>query len=99
MYVADFYNRIIGHYEVPLHHPGRDRERGRIWRVVYQGSDSNSPAARQPGQPRTPKLPADFDALLAELGSPSLPRRMLAMNELADRFGSGSEAGLRKVLA
>lgn len=34
LYLADFYNRIIGHYEVPLDHPGRDRERGRIWRVV-----------------------------------------------------------------
>jgi len=34
LYVADFYNRIIGHYEVPLTHPGRDRERGRIWRIV-----------------------------------------------------------------
>lgn len=33
VYIADFYNRIIGHYEVPLDHPGRDRERGRIWRV------------------------------------------------------------------
>ena len=37
LYVADFYNRIIGHYEVPLGHPGRDRERGRIWRVIYKG--------------------------------------------------------------
>ena len=37
MYVADFYNRIIGHYEVPLTHPGRDHERGRIWRIVYRG--------------------------------------------------------------
>ena len=24
LYIADFYNRIIGHYEVPLDHPGRD---------------------------------------------------------------------------
>ena len=37
LYVADFYNCIIGHYEVPLEHPRRDRERGRIWRVVYTG--------------------------------------------------------------
>jgi putative heme-binding domain-containing protein len=37
LYVADFYNRIIGHYEVPLTHPGRDRERGRLWRIVYRG--------------------------------------------------------------
>ena len=34
LYVADFYNRIIGHYEVPLTHPGRDRERGRIWKIT-----------------------------------------------------------------
>lgn len=37
LYVADFYNKIIGHYEVPLDHPGRDRERGRIWRVIHKG--------------------------------------------------------------
>ena len=30
IYVADFYNRIIGHYEVALTHPGRDRRSGRI---------------------------------------------------------------------
>ena len=45
LYVADFYNRIIGHYEVPLTHPGRDRERGRIWRIVYKGTDGK-PALR-----------------------------------------------------
>lgn len=37
LYVADFYNRIIGHYEVDLNHPGRDRTSGRIWRVSQQG--------------------------------------------------------------
>ena len=34
LYIADFYNKIIGHYEVPLDHKGRDKTRGRIWRVV-----------------------------------------------------------------
>ncbi len=34
IYVADFYNRIVGHYEVDLKHPGRDKDRGRIWRIV-----------------------------------------------------------------
>ena len=42
LYVADFYNRIIGHYEVPLTHPGRDRERGRIWRIVYKGAGAKA---------------------------------------------------------
>ena len=37
LYIADFYNCIIGHYEVDLLHPRRDRERGRIWRVVWKG--------------------------------------------------------------
>lgn len=38
LYIADFYNKIIGHYELPLDHPGRDRTRGRIWRVVKSGA-------------------------------------------------------------
>ncbi len=50
LYIADFYNRIIGHYEVPLDHPGRDRERGRIWRVtpVTPPAQSTSPQAESP---------------------------------------------------
>ncbi len=48
LYVADFYNRIIGHYEVPLDHPGRDRERGRIWRIVYRGANRAQAAAPVP---------------------------------------------------
>ena len=48
LYVADFYNRIIGHYEVPLTHPGRDRKRGRIWRIVYQGTDGKPAPAPIP---------------------------------------------------
>ena len=48
LYVADFYNRIIGHYEVPLNHPGRDREKGRIWRIVYQGAGQEGSNPLQP---------------------------------------------------
>ncbi len=47
LYVNDFYNRIIGHYEVPLKHPGRDRFRGRVWRVSY--GDVNPAARKFPG--------------------------------------------------
>ncbi len=38
LYILDFYNKIIGHYEVDLKHPGRDRHRGRIWKVVHKGT-------------------------------------------------------------
>ncbi|MBL9184188.1 MAG: c-type cytochrome [Verrucomicrobiaceae bacterium] len=51
LYIADFYNKIIGHYEVPLDHKGRDKTRGRIWRVVnkkHSESLRDSPVAASP---------------------------------------------------
>ena len=83
LYIADFYNKIIGHYEVPLTHPGRDRTSGRIWRVVYKEKPLRNPA-----------LPTDLPGLMVELRSSSLPRRMLAMNEIADRFGTNAAKDL-----
>jgi len=75
LYIADFYNKIIGHYEVPLDHPGRDKERGRIWRVV---KDDAKPQ------------PQDFTAMdsktiAKELGNPNLTRRHLALREVKQR--------------
>jgi putative heme-binding domain-containing protein len=81
LYVSDFYNRIIGHYEVPLTHPGRDHERGRIWRVVY----TNTTTALHPVA-----LPSNLDSLVMELGSPNLTRRLLAQHEIEDRFATGA---------
>jgi putative heme-binding domain-containing protein len=91
LYIADFYNRIIGHYEVPLSHPGRDHDHGRIWRVVYRGD------AAQP-KLRPPALQTGLDGLVAELGSPNLPRRLLAMSEITDRFGSSARESIQKVI-
>ncbi|HEY0551622.1 MAG TPA: hypothetical protein VGF13_18605, partial [Verrucomicrobiae bacterium] len=75
LWVADFYNRIIGHYEVPLTHPLRDRERGRIWRIVPpKGAD----LARL-------KLDDDsLESLINEFASPNRARRTLALNRLVD---------------
>src|SRR5687767_12828586 len=68
LYVADFYNRIIGHYEVPLTHPGRDRERGRIWRIVYRSGQR---------QPRPFNLTSlSVQQVIAELANPNITRRM-----------------------
>lgn len=94
LYIADFYNRIIGHYEVPLTHPGRDRERGRIWRVVYTGND---------GRPRLHHRPLDLTTataaqLIAELADPNLTWRMLAMHQLCDRTGTAALGPLAQLL-
>jgi putative heme-binding domain-containing protein len=90
-YIADFYNKIIGHYEVPLTHPGRDRTSGRIWRIVYKGADGKAKV-------RPTALPKDLKGLVKELASPSLTRRMLAMNAISDAFGKKAVADLDTVV-
>ncbi len=89
LYVADFYNRIIGHYEVALDHPGRDRDSGRIWRIVYTGKDAQSAESLQN------LAEATTEELIATLGDDNLTRRMLAMNILADERSSADEQQLR----
>ena len=34
LYLADWYNPIIGHYQYSFRHPDRDKSHGRIWRVT-----------------------------------------------------------------
>jgi putative heme-binding domain-containing protein len=80
IYVADFYNRIIGHYEVDLKHPGRDREKGRIWRIVPV-DDSGKPKLHP-----VKNLPAaSSEELIAALQSPNLTVRLDATHLLAQR--------------
>ncbi|WP_395752106.1 PVC-type heme-binding CxxCH protein [Prosthecobacter sp.] len=37
LYIADWYDPIIGHYQASFRHPHRDATHGRIWRVVAKG--------------------------------------------------------------
>lgn len=80
MYVADFYNRIIGHYEVPLDHPGRDRISGRIWKITYKGNQ----------RPITDWSKANEEELIAGIGNPILQIRIMATDELVDRLGESA---------
>ncbi len=43
MYVLDWYNPIIGHYQASYRHPDRDKEHGRIWRVSWKGGPKVTP--------------------------------------------------------
>jgi putative heme-binding domain-containing protein len=87
LYVADFYNRIIGHYEVPLDHPGRDRQRGRIWRITYKGKDAKLDYQSKDWSN------SSLEQLLAGLSDPNPTVRMLIADLIADSFGeTASEA-------
>ena len=44
LYVTDWYNPIIGHYQASYRHPDRDKEHGRIWRVGWKGGTKVTPA-------------------------------------------------------
>lgn len=91
LYLADFYNSIIGHYEVDLKHPRRDRTRGRLWRVVWKGDAANGP----------PPSVIDFTTLskpqlVERLSDPNLQNRLRATLQLQTR---GDDATLAAALA
>jgi putative heme-binding domain-containing protein len=90
LYVSDFYNSIIGHYEVDLKHPRRDRERGRIWRIVYTGKDQKNAV------PAVPNLTAlSPDELLARFSDSNMTVRNLASYEFQKRVGSEGAARVK----
>ncbi len=80
LWVADFYNPIIGHYETPLTHPNRDRTHGRVWRIVWRGLDGNVAPATLPNLAALP-----IAELVARLGDDNLVVRSLALTELLVR--------------
>lgn len=93
LYVADFYNCIIGHYEVDLRHPRRDRTRGRIWRIVYTGKDAKQ--CRSPNQDWTK---TSTSGLVESLYCENLARRTLATQLLVERGGEETTRRCREVL-
>ncbi|HEV3302393.1 MAG TPA: PVC-type heme-binding CxxCH protein [Planctomycetaceae bacterium] len=93
IYVADFYNCIIGHYEVPLTHPLRDKTRGRIWRISYVRKDGTGAAPKMVDLSRAP-----LDALISALSSENLPTRTFATHELVDRIGKSAIPAARQVI-
>ena len=90
LYIADFYNRIIAHVEIPLSHPGRDRKSGRIWRIVRVDKE---------GKPLLRVRP-DFEKMsvaekVEQLGDPSLAFRLAVVNYLADQGGEAVIGAVR----
>lgn len=83
LYLSDFYNSIIGHYEVDLKHPRRDRHRGRVWRIVYRGKDRQQAVAALPDLTQL-----DLDQLTSRLSDSNTAVRNFASFELERRFNT-----------
>jgi putative heme-binding domain-containing protein len=88
LYIADFYNSIIGHYEVPLNHPKRDRVRGRIWRITYKGTD----------HPMNDLTTAVKEELVRALDHDNLVVRFSAADQLVERIGPSAGGSITTLL-
>ena len=93
LYIADFYNCIIGHYEVPLDHPRRDRNHGRVWRVIYKGEDGKA----APPRPLPDLTRLKTEEVVRELGDTNLAVRTLATNWLVDAVQMSAEPQREKL--
>lgn len=76
LYVADWYNKIISHNELPTTHPDRDKSHGRIWRIRHIS--------------QKPRVILDFNQVKTEelvnyLKSPSLWEKRAAWHQISDR--------------
>ncbi|MES2828746.1 MAG: PVC-type heme-binding CxxCH protein [Bacteroidota bacterium] len=91
LYVADFYNRIIGHYEVPLDHPLRDRQSGRIWKIKYVGNKPHKNHVNRDWNK------ASLEELIKNLDYPQLNMRMAIANQVVQRFGQAAVVPLTKL--
>ncbi|MEO6002012.1 MAG: c-type cytochrome [Opitutus sp.] len=80
LWIADFYNPIIGHYEVPLTDPARDHGHGRIWRIVWRGMEGGATPAVPPNL-----TTLDEASLVTRLSDSNLTVRSLAVTELLAR--------------
>lgn len=74
VYVLDWYNPVIGHYQASMRDPSRDKSHGRIWRITA----NNRPLSQKPVLTQQP-----VSALLEHLRSPEhwtryQTRRLLA---------------------
>src|SRR6476660_2733821 len=94
MYILDFYNRIIGHYEVPLPHPGRDRTSGRIWRVAYTGKAEGTKPAGKPGSIDLTKM--SVKELIGQLDQPNLEQRLRVQHWIGDTKGDQATTELKQ---
>ncbi|HAE10672.1 MAG TPA: hypothetical protein DCG39_03415 [Opitutae bacterium] len=75
IYLADWFNPIIGHYQASLRHPNRDKTHGRIWRITAKGRPLHK-------QPALAKMSAD--QLCGQLADPVRRTRQLAKLRLMD---------------
>ncbi|QHT67274.1 c-type cytochrome [Rhodocytophaga rosea] len=90
LYIADWYNKIISHNELPTTHPDRDKSHGRIWRIRHISQKSRD----------IPNfLTVKTEDLVNFLKSPSLWAKRAAWHQISDRPMSETKALASSLIA
>ena len=76
LYIADWYNKIVSHNELPTTHPDRDKNHGRIWRIRHVSQIARDVPNFYQTKTRD---------LVDHLSSPSLWAKRAAWHQIADR--------------
>jgi putative heme-binding domain-containing protein len=84
IYIADWYNPIIGHYQASFRHPDRDKAHGRIWRVTAKGKNGVKPPSLL--KMTTPELL--YQLMSGERWVRTQARRLLADRPLDEVIGA-----------
>ena len=90
IYVTDWFNPIIGHYQASFRHPDRDKVHGRIWRITAKGR----PLVKQPDI-----VSMSVPQLLEQLKTTDRWARLHARRRLAEEETSAVREALTKWLA
>ena len=89
LYIADWYNKIVSHNELPRTDPSRDKTHGRIWRIRHKSQKI----------PDIPNLFATADDLLPEhLKGPSRWEQRAAWHQIADRQAKSTLPALKEIV-
>ena len=76
LYIADWYNKIVSHNELPTTHPDRDKAHGRIWRIRH---------VSQASRPIIDFTKVPTAELVGYLRSASLWEKRAAWHQITDR--------------
>ncbi|MCM8531016.1 MAG: c-type cytochrome [Lentisphaeraceae bacterium] len=76
LYIADWYNKVISHNEVPRTHPDRDRKHGRIWRIRH--------VSQKPVEVKN-YYEVPNESLVDGLKAPSIWEKRAAWHQVSDR--------------
>ena len=89
LYIADWYNKIVSHNEIPRDDPSRDKAHGRIWRIRHE---SQKPASI----PNLIKAPTA--RLIKHLTGETRWEKRAAWHQIADRKATDLIPDLKKLL-